>query len=118
MQRSWTTVRSSVSAQAAETSVPSAGSFVKLETEAAYVEFRFSAISTSGSPTVVKVNVWRQSGSKIDRLAVIEFTSSETSPKPQIVEFHGDSTYVTFEFTGGSSPTVTVSEVQARPVYL
>lgn len=115
----WITVRT-FSATAAESSLPSAGSFVQLDQPTKFVEFCAESLVVANAPTTVVFTFWRLSeGGRRDRIGSQSITVSSELDRPlvQVVEVHGQMIYATVSFTGGASPNITSGSLKARPVF-
>jgi len=110
----WTLLRS-ISAQTAEgASAPASNLFVDVDS-GKRVELSFGTITFGGSvaASAAKLNLWRSSGGRIDKLAEMQLVSGVIPISPAI-ETNADALWVTVDsFTGGTSPNISV-DIYAR----
>lgn len=113
----WTTLRQLTAASAADSAPTAASAFVTVgAAPGRQVEVCYRTGSTANSPTSVDIGIWRLDGAKVDRIYVRTILNAQIAkPLCDVIPVNGTSLYATLEaFTGGSSPTVTLT-IAARP---
>lgn len=106
----WTTIRT-FSAQAAESGVPAAGSFVRLKgvgSKPTWVEFLLDGGSVSGGATDVTFIIWTLVNGKVVLAGRISMSAIDAAQQGAAsLRLYAEDVYVTVEkFSGGTSPTV------------
>jgi len=119
----WTTVRTFTGASADSAGLPSSSSMVSVRGTGPkglphLVELTLSGCSTTGSPTSVLIDIFREVGGVVDYLttwviSATDITNAKVSPL--IAECHASRVYAKVSFSGGTSPTFT-GALRARAV--